>query len=39
MAQRDTGPDWVFIIGITFFILSTVAFAAVAIHVLMAGPL
>jgi hypothetical protein len=34
MDQRDTGIDWLFVSGITFFVSSTVAFAAIAFYVL-----
>jgi len=37
MATPD-GPGWLFIGGITFAVLSTVAFAALALYVFIVGP-
>lgn len=39
MAHRDTGPDWVFIGGMTFAISSVVAFAATAFYFFVMRPL
>ena len=38
MDRGDPGPDWIFVGGITFAVLSTVAFAAFAVYVFTGGP-